>query len=419
MLLKFSVENYGPFKDEAVLDFHPSKLKDSDSCIIEKDDISALSVLGIFGMNASGKSYLLRALTDLASMMRFPLSATAPILAYAPFRLSSDTRDAPTRMNLEFVYEGERFDYRVEFDGKNVLKESLYHFPNGQRAGVFKRDGGDIITPSGRFNEINMISKLVGSNSTVVAVASQFNLEIFQKIVHFLNTMSAVDPDLQTSLQNAVKSINEDPEIRRMVLDALSITDFGIDDIRGKVSPVDLFELRCTLPTRALYSMNFASNERSGQMALHFICCSSDSSMEKEDCGFDYTVESRGTLRMIATLCPVIQALRSGGVVLIDEFGASLDHDICVWVIGLFRSPVNHKGAQLVFNTHDQMLIDTEDLFRRDQIYITERNPDLEGSGIYPVSDCSIRKDADVLKTYRAGKLGGRPYIVDSGKFNF
>ncbi len=413
MLLKLSVENYGPFKDEAVLDFHPSKLKDSDSCIIEKDDISVLSVLGIFGMNASGKSYLLRALTDIVSMMKFPLSATVPIPAHAPFRLSSDTRDAPTKMDLEFVYEGERFDYEVEFDDKSILKESLDHFPNGQRAGVFKREGSEINTPSGRFNEINIISKLVSSNSTVVAVASQFNLEIFQKIVRFLNTIFTVDPDLQTSLQNAVVSINDDPEARRMVLDALSITDFGIDDFLGKISSVDLFELRYSSPVRTLCTMNSA-----GQVALHLIRHSSDPSTKKED-GFDHLVESRGTLRMIATICPIIQALRSGGIVLIDDFGASLDHDICAWMTGLFRSSVNHKGAQLVFNSHDQMLIDTEDLFRRDQIYIVDKNPDSGESGIHPVSDCSIRKDADLLKTYRAGKLGGRPYIVDPGKFNF
>ena len=418
MLLKFSVENYGPFKDEAALDFHPSKLKDSDSCIIEKDDISALSALGIFGMNASGKSYLLRALTDIVSMMKIPLSATVPIPAYAPFRLSSDTCNASTKMNLEFVYEGERFDYTVEFDGKSILKESLDHFPNGQRAGVFKRKDREIITPSGRFNEINMISKLVSPNSTVVAVASQFDLEIFQKVVRFLNTIFVVDPDLQISLQNAIVLINEDPEICRMVLDALSITDLGIGDIFGKISSVDLFELRCTSPARTLFSMNLAGNERTGQMVLHLIHRSSDPSMKKED-GFDYTVESRGTLRMVATICPIIQALRSGGIVLIDEFGVSLDHDICVWMTGLFRSSVNHKGAQLVFNSHDQMLINTEDLFRRDQIYIVDRNPDSGESGIRSVSDCSIRKDADVLKTYRAGKLGGRPYIVDPGKFNF
>ena len=419
MLLKFSVENYGPFKEETVLDFHPSKLKDSDSCIIEKDDTSALSVLGIFGMNASGKSYLLRALANLASMMRFPLPAAMPILAYAPFRLSSETRNAPTKMNLEFICEGERFEYTVEFDGKSILKESLDHFPNGQRAGVFKRDGNKITTPSGRFNEINSVSKLVSPNSTVVAVASQFNTEILQKIVRYLNTIFLVNPDLQASLQNVIKSVNEDPEIRMMVLDALSVADFGIDDIRGKISQVDLFELRNTMPSQMLGMMLATGNERVDQMTLHLIHHSSDPSLKKEDCCFDYTIESSGTLRMIAIIGPVIQALRCGGVVLIDEFGAFLDHDICTWMISLFRSPVNHRGAQLVFNSHDQMLINTEDLFRRDQIYISDKDPDSGESEIRPVSECSLRKDADVLKTYRAGKLGGRPYIVDSGKFNF
>lgn len=61
------------------------------------------------------------------------------------------------------------------------------------------------------------------------------------------------------------------------------------------------------------------------------------------------------------------------------------------------------------------MLMDTEMLFRRDQIYFTNKDRDTGAAELYSLSDFKgVRKDLDVLKSYLSGRFDAIPEI-DSG----
>ena len=124
-------------------------------------------------------------------------------------------------------------------------------------------------------------------------------------------------------------------------------------------------------------------------------------------------------MRMLYIMGPVTEALRTGGFVAIDEFSSFLDDDICRWIIGLFRKDRNPKGAQLLINTHDQLLMDTEELFRRDQICLVSKDRKAQSSDVAVLSEFSIRKDYDPRKGYALGKYGARPKILDEGWSDF
>ena len=109
---------------------------------------------------------------------------------------------------------------------------------------------------------------------------------------------------------------------------------------------------------------------------------------------------------MFSMMGPIIKALRDGGVVFFDEFGSSLHTAISRWIIGQFSAPSNPNGAQLIINTHDLMLMDTELLFRRDQIYFTDKDRRTGAAELYALSDFKgVRKDMDVLKSYLSGRF--------------
>jgi AAA15 family ATPase/GTPase len=64
----------------------------------------------------------------------------------------------------------------------------------------------------------------------------------------------------------------------------------------------------------------------------------------------------------------------------------------------------------LVFSTHNTNLLDQE-LFRRDQIWFTEKNPNLGNTELYSLVEFSPRKDKNIQKGYLAGRYGAVPFV--------
>ena len=86
-------------------------------------------------------------------------------------------------------------------------------------------------------------------------------------------------------------------------------------------------------------------------------------------------------------------------------------------MIKLFNDPTQNKTkAQLIFTTHNTNLLD-QDIFRRDQIWFTEKNPDTGSTDLYSLTEYSPRKDKDIQKGYLAGKYGALPFIKEDRIF--
>lgn len=82
---------------------------------------------------------------------------------------------------------------------------------------------------------------------------------------------------------------------------------------------------------------------------------------------------SSGTVLGTDLVTHAIGALRDGGYFIVDEIESSLNRSLVGAVIGLFASPVtNPRGAMLVFTTHYPELLDV--LRRKDNVYLLVRN---------------------------------------------
>lgn len=82
---------------------------------------------------------------------------------------------------------------------------------------------------------------------------------------------------------------------------------------------------------------------------------------------------SRGTVYGAELVDHAIETLRRGGYLIIDEIEESLNRSLVAVVVDLFASPVtNPRGAQLVFSTHYPELLDS--VRRKDAVYVLVRN---------------------------------------------
>jgi AAA15 family ATPase/GTPase len=123
------------------------------------------------------------------------------------------------------------------------------------------------------------------------------------------------------------------------------------------------------------------------------------------------TDESNGTRNLLFLTGPVLDILRKGLTLVIDELDTSLHTLLVRELVRLFHQPeINPAGAQLIFTTHDTSLLDAPDLLRRDQIWFVEKDPH-QASTLVALSEFSPRKHEALECGYSMGRYGGIPLL--------
>lgn len=125
--------------------------------------------------------------------------------------------------------------------------------------------------------------------------------------------------------------------------------------------------------------------------------------------------ESNGTQRLFQMAGPIYTALRDGRVLWIDELDTGMHHWLLRAIVKMFQNPAtNPNGAQLLFTTHDAALMDAT-LFRRDQIWIVEKDA-AQGSQLYSLVDFEDkpRKSQPLFKAFLSGRFGGVPQLDEA-----
>ena len=133
-------------------------------------------------------------------------------------------------------------------------------------------------------------------------------------------------------------------------------------------------------------------------------------------------LESSGTIKMINLFDFLIEALKEGQILFIDELDAKLHPLLTRYIINLFHnSDTNIGNGQLIYSTHDTVNLNKE-TFRRDEIWFAEK--DRDGiSEIYALSDYileddkssgrKVRNDATYNKDYLTGRYGAIPVLEE------
>ena len=122
--------------------------------------------------------------------------------------------------------------------------------------------------------------------------------------------------------------------------------------------------------------------------------------------------ESSGT-QILFSFAPILKdVFENGKVLVIDEIERSLHPSLVEMIIKFFHnSEINKGNAQLIFNTHDTNLLSLE-IFRRDQIWFAEKNPEKGATDLYPLDDFPVRKTENIQKGYLNGRYGAMPFVA-------
>ncbi len=359
------------------------------------------------------KSYVLKAMDVLQNLVRAPMPPNVNIPYYMPFRASSNSLKSPTKMEIRYTVGDIFYKYHISFDSEHIVSESLHYEPNSRPISVFVRNNQDFEFKNRTVSKgLKMISHMAAPSSAFLPIAAQYNNEVCRNAHKgVVNDIILLGSNISAIMNQVIARTNEDPDFRRSMLRALKIADFGISDIQGNVMKKKVSELGEVSPPQAIGLMLSSGITDIDQIALNLKHDFKDADVNSGQLNFPFYIESNGTMQFFCLMGPVIDALKNGSVLFLDKFGSYLHSEIGKWVIRQFRDPANPNHAQLVFNTHDQSLMDQE-LLRRDQIWFTQKDFDTGASELYCLSDFNgLRPGTDIRRCYAAGKYQALPYI--------
>lgn len=416
MLIEFSIKNFGPFKEKAVLSMEPTNLDGNEGNLIDCAPIGdkLLGSAVIFGANASGKSYVLKAMEVLQLMVRAPMAPNLMYPWYQPFRASRRTLSAPTELSITYVSDGVKYNYSLSFDKNHVVSESLYYYPRRRMALVFSRNGNHFEFGRTAMKGLKASSLMTSPSSAFLPIAAQYNNEVcLAAHKGIVNDIVIIGGNPSNLLNKVIEHINNNPESKRHMMKAMRIADMGICSITGHIKTRKAAELINQIPQQVIGLMMATGNTEISETSLFLEHDFKDSDVDEDVLRFPFEIESNGTMQLFCLMGPIIDALEKGFTVMVDEYGTFLHSEIAKWLIRQFRGAANPNKAQLIVNTQDQSLLSLE-LLRRDQVWFTQKDMGTGASELYSLSDFNgVRADIDLQKSYSVDKFGARPFIPD------
>lgn len=407
MLLNFKTSNNRSFNEELDFSLIATHYDDLPNNLIAvpKYNINILKTCAVYGANASGKSNLLKAIADGAIFVR------------TSFREGSETDKLPFRYNKHFkknesgitcyqyglLINDTHFEYYFSVNESRVFEETLLEYQTQKPITHFHRKFNEE-TNSYEWKKFSKF--FIGEKESMKSIAdrahkslflsicAQGRLPVAEKVFNWFREKLVWSIDIHSpgsfNINLTLDMMSRDEEFRKVILKRLSNADFIIKELK-----LDLLDDEAS---RNKYKVSSYHN-------------AIDLDGNEYDAEFNFfNDESTGTKRMLAWLGLWELALDKGWTILVDELGNSMHTLLAKHLVSEF-SKTNINQSQLIFTTHDTNLM-TPEIFRRDQIWIVDRD-NSGNSSLNSVSDFKVRKGHIIENSYLKGLYGGIPYIID------
>ncbi|WP_295044257.1 ATP-binding protein, partial [Sulfuricurvum sp.] len=425
MLLQFSVNNFRSIKDTATFSMLTSS-KDEGKCFeVRNHNLLRSSI--IYGANASGKSNLLKAMAFMSRLVlnRYKIIQSTDQLPHDPYLLSTETEDKSSTFEIVFFVGETKYRYGFEIDSEVVYSEWLYADEKGKEAKLFYRDSEelDYVNPNkfkegyGFFNKKEEKIKIAKNQLFIWKCDREDDAIISKSILKWFNQFNMIDGMNHNGYISFTMKKMEDETFRKKIVELVATADIGINDIQIEEEDISQ-ETIANLPFPDEIKAKIMSEKGLKSVSLNTIHQKFDQDGKAVgNVVFELNDdESKGTKKFFAMSAPILDTLQNGKILIIDELDASLHPILTQHLIKLFHDEkINEKNAQLIFATHDTNLLKPE-LFRRDQIWLTEKDH-YGATTIYSLAQFkNVRKQEDFEKQYIQGKYGAIPYL---GTFEF
>ncbi|BDI18824.1 hypothetical protein ANSO36C_46260 [Nostoc cf. commune SO-36] len=417
MLIEFSVANYRSFKEQVTFSMVAANLiakykKLDENNVFEIDkELKLLKSAAIYGANASGKSNLATALGFMRWFMINSSKETQSTekIGVERFKLSTETEEQPSFFEIVFLMNGKRYRYGFEATIDKVVSEWLFYIPKSKETKLFERKL-DKISVSKTYKG-DGIQQKTRHNALFLSVSAQFNVQIAEKILDWLaNRVKLVSGLDDSGYQGYTVNCLTNNKNKDEIFQLLKKLDLGFADVKVEESEITADSFPRELPDEIKnFIIKNGSRKVISVQTMHQKFDDKGNPVSTEMFDLDEQ-ESEGTQKVFSLAGLLVDTLKNGNALIIDEFDARIHPLISRAIVELFNSnETNPNNAQLIFMTHDTNLLNNK-FFRRDQIWFTEKNR-YGATDLYSLAEYKIPDDASFESDYIQGRYGAIPYI--------
>jgi hypothetical protein len=390
MLIQFGVTNFRSIKEKLVLSLAASSDNSHERVLITPiGKTKLLPAAAIYGANASGKSNILFAIQTMQSMLTGVNSQLLKEkkLPYDPYMFLETSTD-PTEFEVIYYYQKIKYAYNFSYNEDEILSEYLYHWPKGREALIFSRENGRFKFTE-NVSEQSVLAGRTPSNKLYMVSSNEWNAPQTASAYRWFT--EKFQPCREHIAHEATSKALNNPgnnPVRDKILHALKTADLGISNVYIDTRP--------------------SNQNKSAILIVHKV---TNNAGDTEQYAIPLERESIGTQRFFSRIGPWIIALERGGILFVDDIEVSTHTLLTKHLVEMMQNPeINTNGAQLIFTTHDTMLLNLSFL-RRDQIWFVDKNDKTLSSSLFALWDFSVRKDENIQKGYLQGRYGAIPFL--------
>lgn len=404
MLLEFACSNHKSIRGEVLF----SALAGKDNTFEEKtEEISGGRVLKsaiIYGANGAGKSNFIDAIAFVKTLVTNSINHQ-PGQGIRQIPHKQDGFEKDSTYKIQFITQNVRYVFGFSLRNMLVSDEYLYYFPNNRQTKIYERSGETFSSGNKFRGKFNTCKDVLKPNRLLLSCAANFSAakEIADAYNFFNEELVVYNPANQANWMNySLYQMNTNPKMKLAVLNFLSELGTGIRDIQVTIDEKKLESSE--LPP-------FLSDEFKAMLLQNNV-----NAITARVCYDKFDVdlmqdESTGIQKLFGLLCPIIDIMMNGKVLICDELESSLHESLVFGLVKLFMNTQTDKFAQMIFTTHETGLLNL-DLFRRDQIWFAEMRKDDRSTDLYSLTEIrSVRKEDNFGRGYISGKYGAIPML--------
>lgn len=408
MILDFKCKNFRSIGDEVAFSMLASNDDTNSSfSFIDYNGTKILKKAIVYGSNGSGKSNFVKALAFFKALVVNSQNHMPNVKINAQPHKSTLHDD--TSFSIHFIdVKGNRYFYTAQYNQDEIVKEELYHYPNGRQSKIFVREGLSIDSPAPYKTQFSFVSNqtLKPNRLFLSCAAKDSNVEAIADVYDFFNNYLVFYPNDNDAIPNdnwrlySANVAEKDAELKKIFVEFLNeLGSSYLKDLNSRVKIQKIDEN--SLPP-------FLNDSFRKQIA--------EQNMTTLDVSFVYSnfaikleEESLGNQKLFEMFFPLVDVIRNGKIFICDEFERSLHPLVVKKLIEIVSK--NKTGAQFVLTTHDVGLLQPE-LFRRDEIWFVEMKKASRSTDLYSLAELkSIRKGEIYSRNYILGKYAAIPII--------
>lgn len=436
MIISLTLENWRCFKSRTVFSMVATKERTGSEHLVQLPAMyrsaRVLPISAIYGPNASGKTSLIAALGLIQRLVLdgTPENQKIPI---DPFLLDPACAQQPSRFAVELLIGNLIYVYSLALTPSAVREESLTVKRTRNEELVFRREEGEYtFGQKHRDKRYDLIASNTRDNQLFLHYAIMNNAESFRPVYDwFANSLQILNAGAGQCQpvplrEDFLGSVN-----RRLPRYGTGVDEVALEEIPLRAIPVCQQTLDGIAASRSQEKAPdtlLRVDGQSGYAPTLYVIHSALGSLQAREVKLlrhdlngnaissEFRNESSGNQRLIELLL-LSSGLSSspegtpgcGCVYVMDEPGRSLSSEVTAKLIADYVEECDpDTRSQLVFSTHDLILMD-EDSLRRDELWVCERDEKGESRLVRIGESDKARKGTDLVRNYRKGAFGATP----------